>query len=757
MVVYLQNQYDNGALTADMSAVFSTLDPTRIVSVGSIYGGVRVQTNAGYTMDITGTNLVMDASSGSWVFGGDVSQIIFKYDNNPTDIVTLRYLAVSLASVFAPGTALFSGDDVISGGFGSNALYGYGGNDQFYGGMNGAGFSNVHDTLYGGDGNDVFTLTLVGDPTESDPVIFGGTGNDQLNVDWYNLGNHNAVLDGNHLSTMPDGIERLRFSDFDFINGGVVYFKATVLATPGEGYLAIPGLAEIDGLKQINAASAGVINLSAVAMKNEGTIFRYNGTSDNDAFSGPKSFDTATDIAYYGHGGNDTLAANAAAAETLFGGEGDDTYTAVETDIVTEVAGQGNDTLQRSQSTDLRDYSSLENLTLLGTAAIDGTGTSGSNVITGNNAANYLIGGGGLDTLQGAGGNDTYLLGTGVTVIEGAGAGTDTALSFATATLASNVERLVLLGSATANGTGNALANRITGNDAANRLDGGALADILIGDDGDDTYVYGAGDVIVEFAGGGTDTVESSVSYTLGAEVERLVLTGSAAINGTGNALGNRITGNSMANILDGAGGNDTLIGGLGNDIYVAATGDLITETSSGGTGDRVRVAASYALGGSAYIEVLETTLATGTMAINLTGNSLGQTLIGNAGANFLNGSAGNDTLTGGAGADSFVFTTAPGTANIDLITDFSHTSDTIRLDNAVFTGLGATTGALAATAFWANTTGIAHDTSDRIIYNTATGVLTYDSNGSTAGGTIVQFARLTLPVTVDATDFLVI
>ena len=119
------------------------------------------------------------------------------------------------------------------------------------------------------------------------------------------------------------------------------------------------------------------------------------------------------------------------------------------------------------------------------------------------------------------------------------------------------------------NGTGNALSNVLTGNAAANRLDGGAGADTMAGGAGNDTYVVdNAADAITEAAAAGTDTVESNVSYVLGAEVENLVLTGASAINGTGNTLANALTGNGAANRLDGGVGADTMTGGAGNDTY---------------------------------------------------------------------------------------------------------------------------------------------------------------------------------------------
>jgi Ca2+-binding RTX toxin-like protein len=143
----------------------------------------------------------------------------------------------------------------------------------------------------------------------------------------------------------------------------------------------------------------------------------------------------------------------------------------------------------------------------------------------------------------------------------------------------------------------------------------------------------------------------------------------------------------------------------------------------------------------------------TGSAAINGTGNSLANTIVGNTGANTLNGGAGLDTLTGGGGADSFVFNTALGSGNIDRITDFSAFADTIRLENAIFTGLAA--GTLAATAFRSNTSGNAADASDRIIYESDTGRLYFDRDGTGAAAK-VHFATLATGLTLTNADFFV-
>jgi Ca2+-binding RTX toxin-like protein len=231
----------------------------------------------------------------------------------------------------------------------------------------------------------------------------------------------------------------------------------------------------------------------------------------------------------------------------------------------------------------------VENLTLTGNAAIDGTGNNLDNILTGNGANNVLIGyggndtlngGGGIDTLTGGTGNDTYVVDTTTDIIiENSGEGTDIVQSSVTFSLASlaNVENLTLTGAAAINGTGDDFDNVITGNGAANTLtggggndtlNGGLGVDTLVGGPGDDTYVVeNASDIITESAGEGTDLVlASNTIYALAVNVENLTLTGNSNINGTGNALDNVITGNISANILTGGLGADTMIGGAGND-----------------------------------------------------------------------------------------------------------------------------------------------------------------------------------------------
>ncbi len=326
-----------------------------------------------------------------------------------------------------------------------------------------------------------------------------------------------------------------------------------------------------------------------------------------------------------GRAGKDTLTGGVG-SDTLLGGDGNDFYI-IETvgDLVIEsnanIAIGGTDTVLSSLSAYTL-TANVENLTLTG-GAINGTGNSLNNFINGTAAANNLNGAEGNDNLFGLGGNDTLTGGTGIDTLTGgdgndtyaietsgdlvvetnavaATGGIDTVLSsLPTYILTDNVENLTLSGAAV-NGTGNGLNNLINGNSAANSLtggngndtlnggagvdtlNGGAGTDSLTGGDGNDVYIIEtSGDLVAETnanaAIGGIDRVSSSLAnYTLTSNVENLFLTGTAAINGTGNGLNNVIGGNGASNSLNGGGGIDSLAGGVGNDTL---TGGLDADT----------------------------------------------------------------------------------------------------------------------------------------------------------------------------------
>jgi Ca2+-binding RTX toxin-like protein len=330
-------------------------------------------------------------------------------------------------------------------------------------------------------------------------------------------------------------------------------------------------------------------------------------------------------------------------------------------------------------------------------------GTSTSNTLTGTNNADTLFGLAGNDTLFGLAGNDRLDGGLGNDImtgdlgndtyvvdsifdrpIESAGAGIDVVLASVTFTLGNNLENLTLTGAASINGFGNSLANVITGNGAANvllalggndtmlglagndHLDGGLGIDLMAGGIGNDTYVVDSiFDRAIEGAGAGIDVVRASVTFTLGNNLENLILIGAASINGFGNGLANVITGNNAANVLLALGGNDTMVGlagndhldgglgsdlmagGIDNDIYIVDdASDIAAESLNAGT-DLVRASVAFTLGNN-----VENLTLTGAAAINGTGNSLANVITGNNAANVLSGLVGNDALNGLGGND---------------------------------------------------------------------------------------------------------
>jgi Ca2+-binding RTX toxin-like protein len=280
------------------------------------------------------------------------------------------------------------------------------------------------------------------------------------------------------------------------------------------------------------------------------------------------------------------------------------------------------------------------------------SGLAGNDHLNGGQGNDVLDGGTGVDTMQGGTGNDTYMVDRpGDVVTELAHEGIDTVHSSITYTLGANIEHLTLTGTAVINGTGNALNNMLLGNSANNtlnggaghdRLDGGFGSDTMIGGVGDDTYVVDrAGDVVTEQAGQGSDTVHSSITYSLGPNLEHLILTGSASINGTGNSAHNVLLGNSGNNILDAGSGDDTLDGGMGSDALFGGSGH---DRLWGGLGDDNLHAGSGndLLNGGEGIDRLD-------------GGSGDDRLLGGAGDDHLIGGTGEDHFTGGRGIDTSV------------------------------------------------------------------------------------------------------
>ena len=543
------------------------------------------------------------------------------------------------------------------------------------------------DTLYGGNGKDILN-----GGADADTMV-GGKGNDTYIVD-----------------NVDDSVVELANEGTDLVKASVSYTLSANVEN-----LTLTGAEHIDG---------------------------YGNTLKN----------TIT-----GNSGNNTLDGGAD-VDKLIGGLGDDTYIVdlIRTgssaanykvalqDTITEGTNAGNDTVQLRGSFTLQNATTLtlaanlENLdaSATGTTKLNLTGNALNNILTGNDADNLLDGGAGADTLIGGTGDDTYMLDLKVsagnlvfedtiTELDGTHEGMDTIKLRGSATLATaatlaldsdrgwdNIEMLdaSATGSTKLNLTGNNLGNTLIGNAAVNTLtggtgddilNGGAGADIMAGGDGDDTYIVDhIADTVTEAFNEGMDLVQSSVSYTLGNHLENLVLTGKAAINGTGNALENMITGNTGNNILDGGADADTMVGGKGNDTYIVDNvDDSVVELANEGT-DLVKASVSYTL--SANVENLTLT---GAEHIDGYGNTLKNTITGNSGNNTLDGGADVDKLIGGLGDDTYIvdlIRTGSSAANYkvalqDTITEGTNAgNDTVQLRGS-FTLQNATTLTLAA------------------------------------------------------------
>ena len=497
---------------------------------------------------------------------------------------------------------------------------------------------------------------------------------------------------------------------------GVAYFNGTTKLDYGNTTLY---LVYGDSLPETKLDGNG--NLK-IFLSQSGYSYSVAGTNNNDHITTG--------------GGNDTLNGGFG-VNIMAGGKGDDIYIVDSTtDIITELdtTGSGTDTVQSSVTFSLVDTDgagtnggNIEKLTLTEGAAIDGTGNGLSNIITGNGANNTLDGGTNtgslIDTLVGGAGDDIYIVDSTndiITELATAGSGTDTVQSSVTFSLVDtdgagtnggNIEKLTLIGLTAIDGTGNGLNNTITGNSFANTLNGGEGIDALIGGAGDDIYIVDSTtDIITETTTGGTDTVQSSVTFSLvdtdgagannGGNIENLTLIEGAAIGGTGNSLNNTITGNTGDNILIGLGGSDVLDGSAGIDAasYIGSLAviiDLVTGIGSGGDAEGDVLVSienligsgnndtfisgiganrldgalgtdtvSYASSAAVTVNLLANVNTGGNAAEdqltnieNVTGSAFADNLTGDNGNNVINGGAGADVINGGNGTDTVDYT----------------------------------------------------------------------------------------------------
>jgi Ca2+-binding RTX toxin-like protein len=576
-----------------------------------------------------------------------------------------------------------SGNNVISGGKGDDTINGGAGTDTLDGGIG-------NDTLDGGTGADTMT---------------GGDGNDTYVVD-----------------DAGDKVNESGTSGIDLVKSSTTFDLSASQVAGAVENLTLTGSSNINGtgtdLDNVMTGNTGANTLS--------------GGKGNDTLNGGGGNDTLD-----GGDGNDTLDGGTG-ADKMSGGAGNDTYVVDNAgDVVNENGSDSNDLVKSSISFSLITsgtvLGSIENLTLAGTANINGTGNELDNVITGNTGNNTLDGGKGVDTLDGGEGNDTLIGGVGADKLDGE-AGTDTA-SYAS----SSVGVSVSLFSGTGSG-GDAEGDTLT---KIENLTGSGKDDWLEGDTGNNVLNGGAGIDTVSYAyikqelGGSTlgvtvDLSKTTVQDTGIGGIDTLlnfenltgserddILTGNSGVNLISGGKGNdtiiggggndTLDGGEGNDSLDGGTGNDKMLGGTGNDTYVVdSASDVVDETDGSGNGldlggtDLVKSSVTFTLPGAARGQIENLTL-TGIGNINGTGNEYANVITGNSGNNTLDGGAGDDSMYGGAGNDTYIVDSTSDVVNetggdgVDLVkSSVNYTlagSANGQIENLTLTGNGAING----------------------------------------------------------------
>jgi trimeric autotransporter adhesin len=600
------------------------------------------------------------------VGGGDGQDIFTNFEF--VQFVTSGPYAYGL-DFFLPGPRTITGtsldDNNLNGGIGNDTINGLAGNDRL---MGGAG----NDQLNGGDGNDLLFGGAGAD------VIDGGAGVDRVDFNYTSVG---MVVDrlnasnntGEAFGDTYISIEEFSLSGFNDVFVGnadneTIYGWGgadTMSGGAGNDTYWLDRDTDVVVEQTNNGIDTIVTDFSYNSFALQSNVenltmvrgFNAIGNSVDNIIVGNALVNEVT-----GGGGNDTIDGGAGTDTLVLSGlRTDYTFTLIDglTTRVTDarLAGDGQDTFVNMEFVRFSNGTfALTNLVnsvnLTGTALGETlTGGVGADTLTGLGGNDLLIGGMGVDTLVGGLGNDTYVYLNADAIVELVGEGTDTIQSDVSLSLVQfdNVENLTLTGLSDLIATGNSLNNTLTGNSGWNTLDGGSGADTMIGGDGWDTYfVDSALDVVIESNNtnlySNNDTVNSTISYTLGQNVENLVLTGLAASNATGNDLNNKLTGNGANNIINGGLGADTMAGGAGDDVYYV---DNVNDSVIDGEGNNtVYASVDFDFGGGTLVLLGDARIGRGSSAV--------ETIIGNALDNTIDGYGGADVMTGGGGNDLY-------------------------------------------------------------------------------------------------------
>ncbi|MDW9458613.1 calcium-binding protein [Sinorhizobium meliloti] len=662
------------------------------------------------------------------------------------------------------GNDQFTGDaaaNTFRGGFGADLLDGGAGSDTadysdktaplvvtlagsnpatvFVGGVAEDILRNIENVI-GGSGNDLFA----GDGLQN--VFDGGAGNDTVDYSasakgiavTLNGANDAKVIVGNAVEDTLRNIENVTGSAIaDVLTGDS---QANVLLGGGGGDIlkggggqdTIDGGAGSDTADFSDKTGGVVLTLAGAA----GAIATVGGVAEDTVRNIENIFSGAGADVLTGDAGNNTIRGGAG-ADSLDGGAGADTADYRDktqsvvvtldgaTPVAVKVAGVIEDTIRN-----------FENIAG-GSAADTLTGDSLANILIGNDGADTLKGGLGNDVLDGGNGIDTadYLEKTDAITVTLNGAANATVLVRGVSEdIIRGVEN-ILSGSGADTLVGDAASNMFRGALGADFIDGGAgvdTADYREKTASVDVTLLGASDSFVFVGGVAEDTIRN---------IENV-------FGGKGN---DTLTGDDFANTLNGNDGKDLLTGGGGADIL---DGGAASDTAS----YRDKTASvSVTLDGATYTTVTVGGVAEDTIrnVENIWGGTGNDSLSGDANANLLSGGGGSDTLLGGAGADIFQFDFALGAGNVDTVLDFT-AGDRLFLSKSIFTTLSG--GTLAATQFYAAADATAaQNANQKIIYDTTSGALYYDADGSLSGHTAVQFAVLSTHPGLTAGDFVLV
>ncbi len=670
-----------------------------------------------------------------------------------------------------------SGNDLLRGGVGNDTLIGGAGNDTLVGntGNNSLAYgtgddslnlnnSKGNDLLIGGDGNDFLFASGDYSPVRGGSILFGnsisgnntlngGAGDDTLNAG-YSTGNNTLNGDigddyldaiystGNNLLSGGVGNDYLSvsgFYDYEFGNFGRIYGTGNNILKGGAGEDTLDANYTTGNNTLIGGAGDDYLDASYTTGNNtliggagDDYLNVNNSEGNNLLFGGD-----GNDILSGGTSGYDPNDRFTSGNNTMDGGKGDDLLSAAyasATEGITTTFNATTKTGSITAGTNRVSYNNIERLDIRGTAYDDNiVGSNGNDTLSGGNAGNDTIDGGKGDDVLFA---DYTYASEGITTNFNATTNTGSITTGANRVSYNNIERLYIVGTAhddniVGNSGNDTLSVNLNSHGIGNdTIDGGKGDDVLFAD-----YTYANEGITTNFNAitntGSITTGTNRVSYK---NIERLDI--------TGTVYDDNIMGNSGNDTLSGHGGKDTIDGGKGDDLLsvdytstykaITSTFNAITNTGSITTGTN----------GVSYKNI---------EGLNILGTDVNDNIVGSNGNDTLCGGyfGGNDTLTGGNGTDTF--TVYSYTKGVDTIDDFNATNELIQLSAYGF-GSPLSIGSLSANQFTIGTS--ATTSEERFIYNSATGALFFDQDGSASGFTQVQFAQLSAGLSVTNNNF---